>query len=149
MVRNGGMRVVFAAFAVLCLLAAPAGAKGKMTMSLGDASPAVGQKITVVLRMEHVISKPAPQVMVVAVAPGRDWFDVVGTVTRQSQLAHADIPRDGFRVDLTHVAGDRWRAYVSFPRPGRWQLVVPNWGGVPGIAIPPPIMRPISVGLAG
>jgi hypothetical protein len=117
-----------------------------MTMSLGDASPAVGQKITVVLRVANVISKPAPQVMVVAVAPGRDWYDVVGTVTGQSRIAHADIPRDGFRVDLTHVVGDRWRAYVSFPRPGRWQLIVPNWGGVPGFAIPPPITRPITVG---
>jgi hypothetical protein len=114
-----------------------------MTMSLGDSSPNVGQPITVVLRLDTV-SKP--QVMVIAVAPGRGWYDVVGVATGQSRIARADLPRDGFRVDLTHVGGDRWRAYVSFPRRGDWRLVVPNWGGVPGIAIPPPIMRTISVG---
>jgi hypothetical protein len=35
---------------------------------------------------------------------------------------------------------------VTFPRRGDWRLVVPNWAGVQGIAIPPPIMRTISVG---
>jgi hypothetical protein len=138
-----GVKSVFAAFALLCLLAPPAGAKGRMTLTLGDSTPSVGQRITVVLRLD---AAPKPQVMVIAVAPGRSWYDVVGVATGQSQIARADLPRDGFRVDLSHVAGDRWRAYVSFPRRGHWRLVVPNWGGVPGFAIPPPIMRTISVG---
>ena len=65
------MRSVFAVFAALCMLAPPAGAKGRMTMSLGDSSPRVGQHITVVLRMTDVVSNRKPEVMVVAVAPGR------------------------------------------------------------------------------
>jgi hypothetical protein len=137
------MRSVVASFALLFVLAPPAGAKGRMTLTLGDSTPGVGQRITVVLRLD---AAPKPQVMVIAVAPGRSWYDVVGVATGQSQIARADLPRDGFRVDLSHVASDRWRAYVSFPRRGHWRLVVPNWGGVPGIAIPPPIMRTISVG---
>jgi hypothetical protein len=114
-----------------------------MTLSLGDSSPQVGQPITVLLRLE---TTSKPEVMVIAVAPGRSWYDVVGVATGQSRIARADLPRDGFRVDLTHVGSDRWRAYVSFPRRGDWRLVVPNWGGVPGFAIPPPIMRTIRVG---
>jgi hypothetical protein len=57
-------------------------------MSLGASSPKVGQPITVVLRLDTV-SKP--QVMVIAVAPGRSWYDVVGVATGQSQIARADL----------------------------------------------------------
>lgn len=81
--------------------------------------------------------------LLAAVAPGRSMFDVMGTLMG-SRVAHAAIPRDGFGIELERVAPHRWRAYVQFPRAGRWQLVVPNWGAV-GYAIPPPLVRQLSV----
>jgi hypothetical protein len=135
---------VLAVLVAALILVPTAAAKGKMTLVLGDSTPAVGQKITVLLRMPNWIAKP--NVIVVAVAPGRNWYDVVGVVTGQSRIARADIPRDGFGIELTHVGGDRWRAFVSFPRRGRWQLAVPNWGGAAGFAVPPPILRSVAVG---
>ena len=133
-----------AVLAAALMLAPAAAAKGKMTLVLGDSTPAVGQRITVLLRMADRV--PKPHVVVVAVAPGRDWYDVVGVVTGQSRIARADIPKDGFGIELEHVGGDRWRAFVSFTRPGRWQLAVPNWGGATGFAVPPPILRSVAVG---
>jgi hypothetical protein len=73
----------------------------------------------------------------IAVAPGKRWYDVVGTVTGDSSQARANIPRDGFEIKLRRVAPRRWRAYVQLPRPGRWRLVVPNGTHV-GFMIPPP-----------
>ena len=139
------MRALLALSLLVLVLAPAAGAKGRMTLTLGDATPAVGQKLSVLLRMQAA-GTPA-KALVVAVAPNEGWYDVVGTVTGASSSAHANIPHDGFGVELRHVGGDRWRAHVSFPRRGNWQLVVPNWGGAPGFAIPPPITRIVKVGV--
>ncbi|HWB21968.1 MAG TPA: hypothetical protein VG652_03670 [Gaiellaceae bacterium] len=129
---------------VLALVAAaPAAAKFKLTLAFGDSSPTVGQPITVVLRTEGVLSR-ADGMKLVAVAPGRSMFDVIGVVTGASSLARAVIPRDGFGIALTRVAPHRWRAFVQFPRAGSWQIVVPNWGPV-GYAIPPPLVRELQV----
>ncbi len=114
-----------------------------MTLAFGDSSPAVGQPITVVLQTEGVLSE-ARGMQLVAVAPGRPMYDVIGVVTGASHIAQADIPRDGFGIELERVAPHRWRAFVRFPRPGRWQIVVPNWGPV-GYAIPPPVVRQLRV----
>ena len=74
----------------------------------------------------------------IAVAPGKDWYDVVGTVTGDSSRAQAKIPRDGFEITLKRVAPKRWRAVVQLPRTGRWRLVVPN-GTHEGFMVPPPV----------
>jgi hypothetical protein len=115
-----------------------------MSLTIGDKTPAVGEAVTVVMRYEQVIPR-TETVRVIVVAPGRGWYDVVGVVTGASGIAQAEIPRDGFAVTLTRMAPHRWRAIVRFPRPGRWLLVVPNWGSAPGFAIPPPIRRPLQV----
>jgi len=73
----------------------------------------------------------------IAVAPGEDWYDVVGTVTGDSALAHADVPHDGFELRLVRAGPLNWRAVVRLPRPGRWRLVVPN-GTHAGFMVPPP-----------
>lgn len=73
----------------------------------------------------------------IAVAPGKDWYDVVGTVTGDSSRAHARIPRDGFEVKLVRTGKHTWRAVVRLPRAGRWRLVVPNGTHV-GFMVPPP-----------
>jgi hypothetical protein len=124
---------------VLCLgaFAAPSAfAKGRISVVVGDSTPRAGHAFPVVVRTDYVV--PANDwLRLIAVAPGRGWYDVVGTVTGDSSLAHASIPRDGFELELVRVAARAWRAVVRLPRPGRWRLVVPNGTHV-GFMLPPP-----------
>jgi hypothetical protein len=130
------------ALSVVALCAAPvATAKFKMWLAIGDTTPAVGQPVTVVLRSEVKLDY---DLKLIAVGPGKSWYDVVGVVTGDSVIAKAKIPHDGFAVPLVRVAPNRWRGIVKFPRRGRWRLVVPN-GAPQGFMIPPPVMRPVLV----
>ena len=126
---------------LLCILAAAivapaAAAKGRISVALSDATPAVGQAFTVDVRTGYVVPMN-DWLRLIAVAPGRRWYDVVGAVTADSSLAHADLPRDGFEVKLVRLSKTSWRATVRLPRPGRWRLVVPNGTHV-GFMVPPP-----------
>jgi hypothetical protein len=105
-------------------------------LSVSDATPAVGQAFTVDVRTGYVVPMN-DWLRLIAVAPGRRWYDVVGAVTADSSLAHADLPRDGFEVKLVRLSKTSWRATVRLPRPGRWRLVVPNGTHV-GFMVPPP-----------
>jgi hypothetical protein len=124
---------------VLCLaaFAAPSAlAKGRISVVVGDATPRVGHAFPVVVRTDYVV--PANDwLRLIAVAPGKGWYDVVGTVTGDSSLAHASIPHDGFEIKLVRVGPRTWRGVVRLPRPGRWRLVVPN-GTHLGFMVPPP-----------
>jgi hypothetical protein len=124
---------------VLCLgaFAAPSAfAKGRISVVVGDSTPRSGHTFPVVVRTDYVV--PANDwLRLIAVAPGRGWYDVVGAVTGDSSLAHASIPRDGFELELVRVGARTWRAVVRLPRPGRWRLVVPNGTHV-GFMLPPP-----------
>jgi hypothetical protein len=140
--RSVGLALTGATFAVLPLFLAPAaGAKFRLALAVSDSRPAVGQPVTVVLRSGVPLDF---DLKLIAVAPGRSWYDVVGVVTGESQLARADIPRDGFGVPVVRAAPNRWRAVIRFPRPGRWRLVIPN-GAPRGFMIPPPVMEPVRV----
>lgn len=135
------MRVVLPRFVVIgvCIAAIvgpQAFAKGRIAISLGDSTPRVGQSFTVEVRTGWVVPRD-DWLRLIAVAPGKDWYDVVGTVTGDSSLAHADLPHDGFEIKLIRVAPRVWRAVVRLPRPGRWRLVVPN-GTHLGFMVPPP-----------
>jgi hypothetical protein len=124
------------AFVVAALAAPAAQAKGRITVAVGDSTPAVGQPFTVYLRTGFVV--PADDwLRLVAVAPGKDWFDVVGTVTGDSSQANAAIPRDGFEVKVRRTGPFTWRALVRLPRAGLWRLVLPN-GTHRGFMVPPP-----------
>jgi hypothetical protein len=127
----------FALAVLVALVAIPtASAKGRITVTVADPTPAVGQRFAVDVRTGFVV--PAGDwLRLIAVAPGRDWYQVVGTVTGDSSRTHADIPRDGFEITLERVAPKRWRASVRLPRPGRWRLVLPNGTHV-GFMVPPP-----------
>lgn len=128
---------VLAAALLLAAAAAPAAlAKGRIDVAIGNRSPHVGQAFAVVLRTGWVVPRD-DRLRLIAVAPGRSWFDVVGRVTGDASSARASIPRDGFEVALRRVAPTRWRAVVRLPRPGRWRLVVPNATGH-GFMVPPP-----------
>lgn len=134
---------VLVGVAVVALCVAPvASAKFKMWLTLGDSTPRIGQSITVVLHAERNLDY---DLKLIAVAPGKSWYDVVGRVTGDSSRARASIPRDGFAVPVTRVAPNRWRAFVKFPRAGRWRLIIPN-GAPVGFMIPPPVVQTIVVG---
>jgi len=128
----------FLALAVcVAAIAAPAAlAKGRISVALGDSTPSVGQPFSVYVRTGWVVP-PNDWLRLIAVAPGKDWYDVVGTVTGDSSIANANIPHDGFEIKLVRVAPRTWRAVVRLPRPGRWRLVLPNGTHV-GFMIPPP-----------
>jgi hypothetical protein len=135
--------VALAAVVLACVLAPAALAKFRMTMTLGDSTPRAGQKFTVVVHTEQAI--PADDfIKLIAVAPGMDWYDVVGRVTGDSSLARANIPHDGFQIQLVRTGPKRWRALAKLPRSGRWQLIVPN-GTSRGFMIPPPLVRWVRV----
>ena len=121
---------------VVCLgafAASPALAKGRISVLLGDSTPRAGHAFPVVVRTDYVV--PANDwLRLIAVAPGRGWYEVVRTVTRDSSLTHANI---GFELKLVRVGPRTWRAVVRLPRTGRWRLVVPN-GTHFGFMVPPP-----------
>lgn len=120
----------------VAVIAAPAAlAKGRVVVALGDRTPRVRESFAVV-RTGWAVPKD-DWLRLIAVAPGKDWYDVVGSVTGDSSLAHADIPHDGFEIPLRRVGPKHWRAAVRLPRPGRWRLVVPN-GTHSGFMVPPP-----------
>jgi hypothetical protein len=130
------MRFLVLGLCVAAISAPAAIAKGRISVALGDATPRVEQAFTVYVRTDYVVP-PNDWLRLIAVAPQKDWYDVVGTVTGDSSLAHANIPHDGFEIKLVRVGPRNWRAVVRLPRPGRWRLVVPNGTHV-GFMVPPP-----------
>ena len=131
------MKRLLAGVLFLTALAAPAAlAKGRLTVTIGDSTPAAGQSFDVDVRTDFVVP-PNDWLRLIAVAPGKDWYDVVGTVTGDSSRAHAHIPHDGFEIKLERTAPKSWHATVRLPRAGRWRLVLPN-GTHAGFMVPPP-----------
>jgi hypothetical protein len=131
------VKTVLALAVCAATIAAPTAlAKGRISVALGDSTPRIGQPFTVYVRTDYVV--PADDwLRLIAVAPQKDWYDVVGKVTGDSSLAHAQIPRDGFEIKLVRTGARTWRAVVRLPRAGRWRLVVPNGTHV-GFMVPPP-----------
>ena len=130
------MRVLVIALCVAAIAAPAALAKGRVSVALGDSTPRAGQPFTVYLRTGWAVPSN-DWLRLIAVAPQKDWYDVIGTVTGDSSLTHANIPHDGFEIKLTRVGPENWRAVVRLPRQGRWRLVVPN-GTHLGFMMPPP-----------
>jgi hypothetical protein len=134
------MRVLVLSLAFALSAAPTAGAKLKVTLSVAGRAN-VGQPVRVVLRAERPLDD---DLRVIAVAPGKSLFDVVGRVTGDASSARADIPHDGFAVSVRRVSARTWRATVTFPRPGTWRLVIPNVAPV-GFTLPPPALGVVSV----
>lgn len=130
------MRLVLVVCFVAAIAAPAAPAKGRITVSVGDSTPKVGQRFAVDVRTGFVVPRN-DWLRLIAVAPGKDWYQVVGTVTGDSSRTHAEIPHDGFEIKLRRVAPRLWRAVVRLPRPGRWRIVLPN-GTHDGFMVPPP-----------
>ena len=135
-------RILVGCFLIALCLAPIASAKFKMWLTIADTTPRTGQPVRVVLHAERDLDY---NLKLIAVAPGKSWYDVVGRVTGDSSRSRASIPHDGFAVPVTRIGPNRWRAFVKFPRPGRWQLIIPN-GAPVGFMIPPPVVATVVVG---
>jgi hypothetical protein len=130
------MKVLVIAMCVALIAVPGALGKGRIVVKVADRTPGAGHPFVVDVRTDYVV--PANDwLRLIAVAPGKHWYDVVGTVTGDSSRAHAKIPHDGFEITLKRIAPKSWRAAVRLPRPGRWRLVVPNGTHV-GFMLPPP-----------
>ncbi|MFL5961953.1 MAG: hypothetical protein ACJ757_03560 [Gaiellaceae bacterium] len=137
------MKALAVAVIAACIATPVALAKFRMTMTLGDSTPRAGHRFTVIVHTEQAIP-PNDYIKLIAVAPGEDWYQVVGTVTGDASRTHADIPHDGFQIKLVRVGPKMWRAVTRLPRPGRWRLLVPN-GTKDGFMMPPPLVRWVRV----
>jgi hypothetical protein len=126
------MKALSVAAVVALVVCGSALAKFKISVAARDATPAVGQRVTLVVRSERPL---AHDLRLIAVAPGQPVFRVVATITGDTSRPDPNVARHGFEIDLTRVAPNRWRGTARFTRPGRWRVVVPNWGPV-GVVIP-------------
>jgi hypothetical protein len=128
-------------FAVLCLAAlvvcTPALAKFAISVGATDRTPAVDQRVSLVVRSGRALDY---NLRLVAVAPGKPIFQVVATITGDTSRPDPNIARDGFEIHLVRVAPNRWRGSARFPRRGAWRVVVPNGGRV-GVVIPAGVAR--------
>jgi hypothetical protein len=131
------MRALAATGIGALVLCAPAFAKFQISIGASDRTPAVGQRVTVVVRSERPLDY---NLRLMAVAPGRDIFRVVATITGDTSYPDPNVARNGFEVRLVRVASDRWRGTVRFRSTGRWRLVVPN-GAPVGVVMPAGVAR--------
>lgn len=131
------MKALAASAVGALVLCAPASAKFRISVAASDTTPAVGQAISVLVRSERRLDH---DLRLMAVAPGREIFSVVATLTGDTGRPDPNIARNGFEVRLTRLAPDRWRGTVRFRSAGRWRLVVPN-GAPVGVVVPAGVAR--------
>jgi hypothetical protein len=98
---------VFAAVVAVSLIAVPsAAAKIKLSLSVATSPVQTGKPVVVFLRAAVPLDF---DLKLIAVAPGRSWYGVVGVVTGDSRIAKATIPRDGFLSGALHrIDGAPW-----------------------------------------
>ena len=135
-VRTSGVRLLALFLCIAAICAPTAFAKGTLTVRISDRTPAVGERFAVDVQTDYVVPRN-DWLRLIAVAPGKGWYDVVGAVTGDSSRARATLPHDGFEIALKRVGAKKWHALVRLLRPGRWRLVVPNGTHV-GFMVPPP-----------
>lgn len=107
-------------------------AKFSITIAASDTTPAVGERVKLVVRSERDLDY---DLRLIAVAPGQPVFRVVATITGDTGRPIPNVQRRGFEIDLTRAAPNRWRGVARLARPGRWRVVVPN-GAPVGVVIP-------------
>jgi hypothetical protein len=127
-----------AVVAVLAFVPA-AEAKFRMTLALHPAAAIVGDQVQVVLTTDTTLP-PDHRLRLVAVAPGVEMYTAIKSLFR---APGAENPY-GSHAWFERVGAREWRATVGFTAPGRWLLVIPNWGPV-GYALPPPVVRAVQV----
>jgi hypothetical protein len=126
------MKALAAVGFVALAVCAPALAKFSISISPSDATPALGQRVTLVVRSGPALPY---NLRLIAVAPGQRVFRVVATITGDTSRPDPHVSRHGFEIRLARVAPNRWRGVARFSRPGRWRVVVPN-GAPVGVIVP-------------
>jgi hypothetical protein len=134
---RAGVRVLFAIGFAALVVCASAFAKFRISIAASDTTPAVGQRVSVVVRSERALDF---DLRLIAVAPGQPVFRVVATITGDTSRPDPKIAQHGFEIKLARVAPNRWRGLVRFLRPGRWRVVVPNWAPR-GVVLPAGVAR--------
>lgn len=131
------MKALAASGTVALVLCASASAKFQISVTSSDTTPAVRQPVTMIVRSERKLNY---NLRLIAVAPGRNIFRVVATITGDTSRPDPNIARNGFEVPLVRIAPDRWRGIVRFRSTGRWRVVVPN-GAPVGVVMPSGVAR--------
>ncbi|MBD0330792.1 MAG: hypothetical protein ICV64_11910 [Thermoleophilia bacterium] len=131
--------VIGASVLALLLAAPPAAAKFRVSLALSPQRPLAGSPVTLTLRAD-VDLPPEHALRLVAVAPQVSKLDVLRAVGHDRAIP----ARLGFEVPLTRTSRRAWAGAATFPRRGRWLLVVPNFGPR-GYAIPQPLVRTVAV----
>jgi hypothetical protein len=134
-------------------LALGAAAKFGLRLSVSQSQPHTGQPVSVLIRTGPVGTE-ACRMRLLAVAPGVNRYHaldafILGGYTVGGPFGSTFHPlratrRLGFLAHTRRTSPTSWRATVSFPRRGRWQLIVPNWCA-PGYASPLPAVRVVTV----
>ena len=131
------MKTLAVAAALALVLCASALAKFQISVAASDATPAVGEPVTLTVRSERNLDY---NLRLIAVAPGKNIFRVVATITGDTSRPDPNVARNGCEVPLSRVAPDRWRGTVRFRSTGRWRVVVPN-GAPVGVVVPAGVAR--------
>jgi hypothetical protein len=131
------MKVLVFAATLALIVCASALAKFHISVAASDTTPVVGKPVTFTVRSEGNLDF---DLRLIAVAPGRNIFRVVATITGDTSRPDPNVARNGFEVPLFRVAPDRWRGTVRFRRTGRWRVVVPNWAPA-GVVTPAGVAR--------
>jgi hypothetical protein len=131
------MKALATTAVVSLVLCTSALAKFQISVAANDMTPAVGQPVTMTVRSERPL---AYNLRLIAVAPGRNIFRVVATITGDTSRPDPNIARNGFEVPLVRIAPNRWRGTVRFRGTGRWRVVVPN-GAPVGVVMPAGVAR--------
>jgi hypothetical protein len=131
------VKVLAATGVVALILCASAFAKFQISVTASDTTPAAGQRVTLIVRSERRLDY---NLRLIAIAPGRNIFRVVATITGDTSHPDPNIARNGFEVPLVRIAPNRWRGTARFRSSGRWRVVVPN-GAPVGVVIPAGVAR--------
>lgn len=134
---TSGMKALAATGVVALVLCASALAKFQISVAASDTTPAVGQSVKLIVRSEQRLDY---NLRLIAVAPGRNVFRVVATITGDTSRPDPNIARNGFEVPLVRIAPNRWRGIARFRSTGRWRVVVPN-GAPAGVVMPAGVAR--------
>ncbi len=120
---------------------------------LTPSAPRVAEAVTVQIRAAEVLPKSC-RMRLLAVAPGVDMQKALDTfisggtesIGPNGPTFHRlqPNPKLGFLLHPRRESAKTWTALASFPRRGRWRIVVPNWCAE-GYASPLPAVRALTV----
>jgi hypothetical protein len=106
------MKALAAAGIVALILCGSALAKFQISLGANDTTPAIGQRVTITVRSERKLDY---NLRLIAVAPGKNIFRVVATITGDTSRPDPNVARNGFEVPLVRIAPNHWRGGYALP----------------------------------